>query len=60
MQIFLMHVHVPQDLKPQQKIANIYFNAGMQHDLWVELSRQPFNICDSIAFFNMDFGNIVF
>lgn len=30
MQIFLMHVHVPQDLKPQQKIGNIYFNAVSQ------------------------------
>ncbi|XP_051199584.1 uncharacterized protein [Lolium perenne] len=28
--IFLMHVHVPQDLKPQQKIGNIYFNAVSQ------------------------------
>jgi hypothetical protein len=27
-----------------------YFNPSMQYDLWVELSRQSLNICDSIAF----------
>ncbi|XP_047042498.1 uncharacterized protein LOC124646429 [Lolium rigidum] len=38
MQIFLIHVHVPEDLRPQQKIANIYFNAALADD-WHGLER---------------------
>ncbi|XP_071683111.1 uncharacterized protein [Lolium perenne] len=37
-QIFLIHVHVPEDLRPQQKIANIYFNAALADD-WHGLER---------------------
>ncbi|XP_047052616.1 uncharacterized protein LOC124658290 [Lolium rigidum] len=34
LQILLIHVHVPEDLRPQQKIANIYFNAGREGQMF--------------------------